>query len=134
MKKINILFFLVCMLSTTVFFAALPQKISQKNIATTDAKSDLEKLTGIKTFVFKQPSEKALHMARESRDQKNYILAIKRYNYIIKNFSKTKEATQALLDKSAMYKKMGFEIPSKYNLGKAVQFSALQKATGILKK
>jgi Outer membrane lipoprotein len=134
MKKNKIVFFLICTLLTSVGFAALQQKSAVNTVSTTDAKNDLEKLTGVRALTFKQPSEKALYMARESRDQKNYILAIKRYNYIIKNFPKTKEATQALLDKSAIYKKMGFDIPSKYNLKKAVQFSANQNASGILRK
>ena len=116
----------MCTFSTSLLWAALPSKV---NITTFEAQTDIEKLTGVRAqvadaSVLKTPSAKALVMARESRDQKNYILAIKRYNYIIKNFSGHKEFALALLDKSALYQKMGFEKPAAYNLKRAQMASS----------
>lgn len=132
--------FLVALFATQLFtenvFSALPPK---NVLPTIDAKSALEKLTGVSSVQKKLlPEERALQLARESRDQKNYVLAIKRYNYILKNFSKTKQATLALMDKSAIYNKMGFEKPAAYNMKKAKMISAvntqLQKNNGSTKK
>ncbi len=136
MKKIIQFILALSILSTTVLvndvYAAIPNK---RVLPTSEAKTALEKLTG--QSVIKQaskPADRALQMARESRDQKNYVLAIKRYNYIIKNFAKTKQAEAALLDKSLIYKKMGFSKPSEYNLKKAKLISANQLNHGKIKK
>ncbi len=131
MKQTQRLIILVCILSMQTVFSAIP---NQKNVPMFEARTVTEKLTGFRQIMPKKKSEKALMMARESRDQKNYILAIKRYNYIIKNFSQSKEATLALLDKSAIYQKMGFEKPAIYNLNKARLISKTLKTSGQVVK
>ncbi len=108
-------------------YSAIPAQVQKiKPITTSDAQSEIEKLTGVPQKKYlKNPADRALQMARESRDQKNYILAIKRYNYIIKNFAKSQQAAIALLDKSALYQKMGFAEPATYNLKKSKIVSAV---------
>jgi hypothetical protein len=135
-EKINrYTLFLIGLLLSSAVFAAIP---SRPQLSTVDAKSDLEKLTGVSSAkISSKPTTrpaKALAFARQSRDQKKYILAIKRYNYIIKNYAGTKEYAMALFDKSAMYKKMGFEKPSSYNLNKAKLASVVVKKTNSIKK
>ncbi len=58
---------------------------------------------------------KALTLARQSRTEKNYILAIKRYNFILKYYSKTPQAKIALADKASLYKEMGLSEQAAYN-------------------
>lgn len=70
-------------------------------------------------------AEKALTLARQSRDSKNYILAIKRYNFILKYFSKSAQAKLALIDKSMMYKEMGLPEQAAYNQKKLSKLSNL---------
>lgn len=108
-------------------YSAIPAQMQKmKPMTTSEAQSEIEKLTGIPQKKYlKNPADRALQMARESRDQKNYVLAIKRYNYIIKNFAKTQQAAIALMDKSAMYQKMGFAEPATYNLKKSKIVSAV---------
>jgi hypothetical protein len=62
-----------------------------------------------------RPSQKGLALAREAKNEKNYILAIKRYNFILKHFSRTSEAKAALLDKAQIYKEMGLDEQATYN-------------------
>jgi hypothetical protein len=140
MKKTRNLIFLMTIMSAQLFsvhiFAAIETK---KNISTNDAKSDIEKLTGLSQKINSKtkalnPQDQALLLARQSRDQKNYIQAIKRYNYIIKNFSNSKQAVAALSDKAAIYNKMGFEKPASYNLTKAKMLSTSKMQSGSLKK
>lgn len=137
MKNFVRLIFSVTVLSTLFFteksFSAIP---TRKVLPTSEAKSALEKLTGQPTAAKKllKPADRALQLARESRDQKNYVLAIKRYNYIIKNFARTQQAAIALSDKSAIYSKMGFAKPAEYNLKRAKMIAIGQPATGNLKK
>lgn len=136
MKKIIKSILALSILSTGAFVnhanAAIP---NQRVLPTSEAKTAIEKLTG-RSAIPKalKPADRALQMARESRQQKNYVLAIKRYNYIIKNFAKTKQAEAALLDKSSIYKKMGFSKPSEYNLKKAKMISSNQFSQGKIKK
>jgi GGDEF domain-containing protein len=108
-------------------YSAIPAQMQKmKPMTTSEAQSEIEKLTGVPQKKYlKNPADRALQMARESRDQKNYVLAIKRYNYIIKNFAKTQQAAIALMDKSAMYQKMGFAEPATYNLKKSKIVSAV---------
>ena len=117
-------------------FAAIENK---KNISTSEAQSEIEKLTGLSQKInpktkASNPQDRALLLARLSRDQKNYVVAIKRYNYIIKNFSNSKQAVAALSDKAAIYNKMGFEKPASYNLTKAKMISTAHIQNGSLKK
>jgi outer membrane protein assembly factor BamD (BamD/ComL family) len=137
MKKKLIFTFVLTVLSTLTFsvksYSAIP---TQKVLPTSEAKTEIEKLTGrvALTKTALKPADKALMMARESRDQKNYVLAIKRYNYIIKNFAKTPQAAKALKDKSAIYTKMGFSKPAEYNLKKAKMLAVVPQKAGSVKK
>ncbi len=135
MKKNQKIFFTLCLFITSVSLAAISKKPA---VSMSDAKTNIEKLTGVRTLNTKESiqsiSEKALMLARKSRDEKNYVLAIKRYNYIIKNFSTTPEYVTALFDKSAIYKKMGFEQPAVYNFKKAQTLATVKNKTGSLKR
>jgi hypothetical protein len=137
MKKNIVFTFALTVLSTLTFslksYSAIP---TQKVLPTSEAKTEIEKLTGRSTLkkTALKPADKALMMARESRDQKNYVLAIKRYNYILKNFAKTPQAAAALTDKSAIYTKMGFAKPAEYNLKKAKMMAVAPQKTGSVKK
>jgi hypothetical protein len=73
-------------------------------------------------------AQKALTLARESRSQKNYILAIKRFNFILKYYSKTSEAKTALAEKASLYKEMGLNEQATYNLNKLTQLASVKKA------
>ena len=96
------------------------KKLKSKLVTTSDAQSEIERLTGISEKKYStSPVDKALQMARESRDKKNYVLAIKRYNYIIKNFAQSQQAGVAFMDKSVIYSKMGFADPATFNLKKS---------------
>lgn len=135
MKKNQKIFFTLCLFITSVSLAAISKKPA---VSMSDAKTNIEKLTGVRTLNTKESiqsiSAKALMLARKSRDEKNYVLAIKRYNYIIKNFSTTPEYVTALFDKSAIYKKMGFEQPAVYNFKKAQTLATVKNKTGSLKR
>ncbi len=135
MKKNQKIFFILCLFITSVSLAAISKKPA---VSMSDAKTNIEKLTGVRTLNTKESiqsiSAKALMLARQSRDEKNYVLAIKRYNYIIKNFSTTPEYVTALFDKSAIYKKMGFEQPAVYNFKKAQTLATVKNKTGSLKR
>jgi hypothetical protein len=72
-------------------------------------------------------ADKALILARQSRDEKNYIQAIKRYNFILKYYSKTNQAKLALVDKSMMYKEMGLPVQAAYNQKKVSQMNTISK-------
>ena len=69
-----------------------------------------------------KPSQKGLALAREAKNEKNYILAIKRYNFILKHFARTPEAQAALLDKAQIYKDMGLEEQAAYNKNRASKY------------
>lgn len=95
--------------------------------------STYEQLTGKKNLkqVVVSPkivasAQKALNLARESRQQKNYILAIKRFNFILKYYSKTQEAKTALIEKASLYKEMGLNEQATYNLNKATQLASVK--------
>ncbi len=81
-----------------------------------------------------KPAQKGLALAREAKDEKNYILAIKRYNFILKYFAKSPEARQALLDKSQIYKDMGLEEQAQYNKSRAQKMVVANKTGNIIKK
>ncbi len=74
------------------------------------SKSELAKLT---------PSQRGLALAREAKSSGDYILAIKRYNFMMKHFARTPEARLALLDKAQIYRDMGLDEQAKYNERKA---------------
>lgn len=85
-------------------------------------KSLYEELTGEKIRV--SPAQKALELARQSKNNKNYIQALKRYNTIIVRFPRTPQAKQAYLDKAVLYKEMGLNEQAQLNLKKAQNMRA----------
>jgi len=82
-----------------------------------------EELTGQKVIAKTAPA-KILQFAREARYDKNYALAIKRYNTLIKKYPRSQEVQSAYFDKSAMYAEMGLKDQSQYNLRLAQNFRA----------
>jgi hypothetical protein len=123
--------FLTAILVGQMAFSAIPTKINNtKTPAATNQKELYQQLTG-RTTTAKLPvkvvasAEKALMLARESRDSKNYILAIKRYNFILKYYSKTTQAKLALIDKSMLYKEMGLPEQAAYNQKKVSKLNTL---------
>lgn len=112
-------------------FAAVPKasKISSQNSLKPNAheQSLYEQLAGqpassakaqganVKAKKIAASATKALALAKQSRHEKNYILAIKRYNFILKYYPRTPQAKAALMDKASMYKEMGLNDPYVYN-------------------
>ena len=113
MKKIVSSF--ITILMATSSYAAVPQKTIKKS-----DQALYQQLTGQKYAppVNKKVSasaEKALGLARQSRQQKDYIQALKRYNFVLKYYAKTPQAKMALADKASMYKEMGLPEQAAYN-------------------
>lgn len=54
-------------------------------------------------------------------EAKNYILAIKQYNTVIKKYPSSKEVKSALLAKASLYKEMGLREPASLNIRLAQQ-------------
>lgn len=124
MKK-NISLVIVVALFGQSLFAALPQK----NKSDKEQTALYQELTGRSTQAPNKilaSADKALVLARQSRKQKNYILAIKRYNFIMKYYSKTPFAKVALSDKVSLYKEMGLTEQANYNQNKVLQISKTQ--------
>lgn len=120
--KINII--IVMMTVTQLAFAAIPNKSKNNqhhSLAPTAREQALyEQLAGKNapdsvTNKVTASAEKALTLARVSRTEKNYILAIKRYNFILKYYPKTQQAKLALIDKVSLYKEMNLSEPANYN-------------------
>lgn len=114
MKKIVSVFITILVVSSV--YAAVPPKATPKN----EQNFLYQQLTGQKTKTStvdktQASAEKALMLARQSKKQKDYILAIKRYNFILKYYAKTPQAKMALIDKSDMYKEMGLPEQAAYN-------------------
>ncbi len=72
-------------------------------------------------------AQKALLLARQSRQEKNYILAIKRFNFILKYYGRTQEAKLALTEKASLYQEMGLTEQAAYNQKKVSQFNKIMK-------
>lgn len=115
-------------------FSAIPSQTSVKPIPASQAQTLTEKLTGRADISKLKPAQKALVLARQSRDEKNYILAIKRYNFIIKHFPKTLEARTAHLDKASLYQKMGLQQPAVFNQKRAALISQGFKQAPTVKR
>lgn len=128
--------FIAMVMASPVAFSALPakDKISPQSYSlkpTPREQALYEQLAGSsKTPVAPTSNKitasaaKALTLARQSRSEKNYILAIKRYNFILKYYSKTSQAKTALSDKASLYKEMGLTEQAAYNQKKVSTFSA----------
>lgn len=84
-------------------------------------------LTGKNTTVAVTKSAQILKLARESKSQKNYVLAIKRYNTLLVKFPKAKEIPYVYLDKSQMYRELGLVEQSELNLKKYKQLQAVNQ-------
>lgn len=115
--------FIVMMTVTQVAFSAIPNKSKnnqQHSLSPTAREQALyEQLAGKNapqvSSKVTASAEKALTLARQSRTEKNYILAIKRYNFILKYYPKTQQAKLALVDKVSLYKEMNLSEPANYN-------------------
>lgn len=114
------------------------RKIAVKKTPAATNKFDAESIQTKKNNQTKvlplKPAQKGLALAREAKNEKNYILAIKRYNFILKYFSKTAQARQALLDKSQIYKDMGLEEQAQYNKTRAEKMVVLNTTGNKVKK
>lgn len=73
-----------------------------------------QELTGQK-INSQQVGVKLLKMAELAQSEKNYILALKRYNTVIVRFPQSKLAQSALFGKADLYKKMGLSQQADYN-------------------
>ncbi len=84
-----------------------------------DEKKLYAELTGKnkKSAVLTAP--RVLKLARESKDQKNYINALKRYNLIFTKFPNSTEVIMAYYDKAEIYKEMGLFAQADYNIQQA---------------
>lgn len=102
---------LSCLIFGLSVNAAIPKKSQEVSL--------IETLTGRKVNQNVSQSEKALLLARQSSKQKDYITAIKRYNFILKKFPKSNEAVLALKDKAQIYSAMGLKEQASHNLKKA---------------
>ena len=116
--------FIVMMTVTQMAFSAIPNKSknNQKHSLAPTAREQAlyEQLAGknaTETLTNKvlASADKALTLARQSRSEKNYILALKRYNFVLKYYPKTKQSRLALNDKVSLYKEMNLTEPANYN-------------------
>jgi uncharacterized membrane protein YcgQ (UPF0703/DUF1980 family) len=130
--------FIVMMTVTQVAFSAIPHKLKNNQLhsltPTTREQALYEQLAGknsttTMTNKVTTSAEKALALARLSRSEKNYILAIKRYNFILKYYSKTKQAQLALADKASLYSEMNLSEPALHNRKKLMTQVKTQKGT-----
>ena len=133
-------------LGSVIIGFAFGSSAAIESISINEAKSLREKLTGTKKVeatkaplnkvatkkvptahsVPQKPAQKGLALAREAKGKKDYILAIKRYNFILKYFAKTQEAKMALMDKAEIYKDMGLEEQALYNKTRAQKMTVVQ--------
>ena len=109
--------------------------VQKKIQAPQKAQASLKKAVGKKVQVTKatslKPAQKGLILAREAKAKKDYILAIKRYNFILKYFAKTPEAKIALMDKADIYKDMGLEEQAQYNKTRAQKMTVQAAAPAV---
>ncbi len=87
-----------------------------------------QELTGQK-INSQQVGVKLLKMAELAQSEKNYILALKRYNTVIARFPQSKLAQFALFGKADLYKKMGLSQQADYNTRLARDYRVVAKAT-----
>ena len=120
----NVKIFIVMMTVTQMAFSAIPNKSKNNQInslaPTAREQALYEQLAGKNapepvTNKVMASANKALTLARQSRSEKNYILALKRYNFVLKYYPKTKQAQLALNDKVSLYKEMNLTEPANYN-------------------
>lgn len=123
-ENMKIKIFIVMMTVTQMAFSAIPTKPKnnqQNSLAPTAREQALyEQLAGKNapaqaSSKVTASADKALILARQSRVERNYILAIKRYNFILKYYPKTQQAKLALVDKVSLYKEMNLSEPANYN-------------------
>ena len=101
------------------------QRVSDKTVKATANKNKIiaKKLSAAQLVKLK-PAARGLILAREAKDSGNFVLAIKRYNFIMKHFAKTPEAKHALLDKAEIYKIMGLDEQAQFNVRRAQQLTS----------
>ncbi|MBC7421325.1 MAG: outer membrane protein assembly factor BamD [Bdellovibrio sp.] len=65
----------------------------------------------------KQPlSVQHFYAGQKAAEQKNYIVAIKHYNTVIKNYPRSAQVKPALLAKAKVYNEMGLTEPAQLNM------------------
>lgn len=89
--------------------------------AAVNDKALLEELTGKKSATVQKSKKSPLSVrhyqaGKAAAAQKNYILAIKHFNTVIKNYPKSVEVKSALVAKAQIYKEMGLQDQANRNL------------------
>ncbi|MFN3454648.1 MAG: hypothetical protein ACK41T_06765 [Pseudobdellovibrio sp.] len=113
--------------------ATKSEAISQraKQAATSESplskKNIYEELTGKSIVAQGHPARKVLSLARQAKQEKNYTLAIKRYNTLLVKFPKAAEVKDAYFDKAEMYREMGLLEQAQYNQQLALKAMSEQK-------
>lgn len=110
------------------------QKASLDQKTSTNKKSLYEELTGHRSLSVAATSRRILELARESKSQKDYVLALKRYNTLIVKYPKAIEVKDAYFDKAQLYKEMGLQEQSKYNFDLARKLTAQNTQKSKAKK
>ncbi len=145
LHKTYVFIFLGQLISFSTFAAIPPQHWNNKKsiqstsdqvLPTSEAKTMTEKLTGKKSAESMSIPDRALSLARQSKNQKKFIQAIKRYNYIIQKFPGTTASRNAFLDKAQIYNLMGLRSAVLHNQNKAqaVDNALLNKKKSVLNK
>ena len=111
---------------------------NQKSKTNSDQKwlskaSIYQELTGQK-INSQQVGVKLLKMAELAQSEKNYILALKRYNTVIARFPQSKLAQSALFGKADLYKKMGLSQQAAYNTRLAREYRLTSIKTKTMAK
>lgn len=131
MKQISNALFLSSLLTGSVSFAKVNsnQMHSNKMATALSEKALVEELTGKKVVSEKQPraiqnvdlkkaplSVQHLIAGQNAAAQKNYILAIKHLNTVIKKYPQSAQVQPALIEKANIYKEMGLQDQAQHNL------------------
>ncbi|OFZ31201.1 MAG: hypothetical protein A2622_00975 [Bdellovibrionales bacterium RIFCSPHIGHO2_01_FULL_40_29] len=97
----------------------------------------LEELTGVKatdeTLATKKMKKAPLPVqhfmaGQKAAEQKNYILAIKHFNTVLKKYPQSSQVRPALLAKAKIYNEMGLQSQSQHNM-KMAQARGVKKQT-----
>ena len=110
------------------------QRIEDLPSVTSDQKI-MQELTGridkpffSKSELKKQPlSTQHFYAGQKYAEQKNYIMAIKHFNSVVKNYPRSPEVKKALLAKAQIYQQMGLTEPAQLNLRMAQNKGAAKK-------
>ena len=126
---------LACTLGHTKVGSTTPVN-SMKSSALSE-KSLTEELTGKKSVTQISPAtnlKKAplpvqhYFAGQRAAEQKNYIMAIKHYNTVLKKYPRSNQVKLALLAKAKVYKEMGLQTQAVHNLQMAQQKVPMKRA------